>query len=252
MIQRRVLEGVKRPQAALLNRRCFSASTKPPPPKRRQSIFARTWDSYSKSLYRRPLTTKATTAAIIFFTSDSAAQFLTRDRDTDFYFNVSRALSGSFFGIVATGYLHVWWGFLEGAIGTRLPVQQYRLTNTLVKVVVDQGLGAPFYIYSYYVVTNFLQRMSDNNGPDAKSPEQVLQETNAKASAMLWPTMLRHWRLWPLVHSFNFYFVPLHHRVLVQNLVLVGWSGCKYEFSSTANANYLHFNIAMVDLHMQI
>lgn len=42
---------------------------------------------------------------------------------------------------------------------------------------------------------------------------------------MLWPTMMQHWKLWPIVHSFNFYFIPLHHRVLVQNTVLVGWSG---------------------------
>ena len=42
---------------------------------------------------------------------------------------------------------------------------------------------------------------------------------------MLWPTMMQHWKLWPVVHSFNFYFAPLHHRVLVQNVVLVGWSG---------------------------
>ena len=27
-----------------------------------------------------------------------------------------------------------------------------------------------------------------------------------------------------MVHSFNFYYVPLHHRILVQNTVLVGWS----------------------------
>jgi len=42
---------------------------------------------------------------------------------------------------------------------------------------------------------------------------------------MLLPTMLRHWTVWPAVHTLNFYFNPLHHRVLVQNLVLVGWSG---------------------------
>ena len=228
MMQRRVLGAIIRPKIALLSRRCLSAPTKAPPPQR-QSILARAWDSYSNSLYHRPLTTKASVAAIIFFTSDSAAQYLTRDCDKDFSFNASRALSGSFFGIAATGYLHAWWALLEGAVGARLPVQQYRLANTLVKVVIDQGIGAPFYIYSYYVVTNFLQTMSDNNGPNAKSPQQELQETNAKASTMLWPTMLRHWRLWPLVHSFNFYFVPLHHRVLVQNLVLVGWSGCKCE-----------------------
>ena len=42
---------------------------------------------------------------------------------------------------------------------------------------------------------------------------------------MLPPTMIRHWTLWPAVHTMNFYYIPLHHRVLVQNLVLVGWSG---------------------------
>lgn len=209
-------------------RRCFSASDKSSPPStQQQSIFIRAWQAYSQSLSRRPLTTKATAGAIIFFTSDSAAQYITRDRDSDFSYNINRALSGSFFGIVATGYLHVWWGFLEGAVGARVPVARHRLANTMVKVFIDQAFGAPFYIYSYYIVTNFLQTMSENTG-HAKNPEQVLKETNAKASAMLWPTMLRHWRLWPLVHSFNFYFVPLHHRVLVQNLVLVGWSGCKY------------------------
>jgi protein Mpv17 len=183
------------------------------------------WNAYSQSLACRPLTTKATAAATIFFTSDSAAQYLTREEDSEFSYNISRALSGSFFGVVATGYMHVWWNFLERALGARLPLQTHRLTNTIVKVFVDQAFGAPFYIYNYYLVTNFLQQMSHNTEPDIKTPQQVLQETHDKASEMLWPTMLKHWRLWPLVHSINFYFVPLHHRVLVQNLVLVFWSG---------------------------
>lgn len=183
--------------------RIFSSSDKASP--RQQSIFVRLWNAYSESLSRRPLTTKATAAAIIFFTSDSAAQYLTRENDSGFSYNISRSLSGSFFGIVATGYLHVWWNFLERFLGARLPVQTHRLTNTMVKVFVDQAFGAPLYIYSYYLVTNFLQQMSENTGPDAKNPKQVLQETHDKASEMLWPTMLKHWRLWPLVHSFNFY-----------------------------------------------
>jgi len=190
-----------------------------------ESIFVRMWNAYSQSLARRPLTTKATAAATIFFTSDSAAQYLTRQEGSEFSYNMSRALSGSFFGVVATGYMHVWWNFLERALGARLPLQTHRLTNTIVKVFVDQAFGAPFYIYSYYLVTNFLQQMSHNTEPDTKTPQQVLQKTHDKASEMLWPTMLKHWRLWPLVHSINFYFVPLHHRVLVQNLVLVFWSG---------------------------
>ena len=224
MAQRGVLVAVVRPRVALLTVRCFSASGQGR--HHHQSIFVQAWEAYSRSLHRRPLITKATTASLIFFASDSATQYLARDEDSDFSFNVERALSGSIFGIVATVYMHVWWNFLEGAIGCRIPVTQYRLANTMVKVVIDQSLAAPFYVFSYYVVTNFIQHVSENTGPDAKSPQQILKETNVKASEMLWPTMLRHWRLWPLVHSFNFYFVPLHHRILVQNLVLVGWSGC--------------------------
>jgi len=72
--------------------------------------------------------------------------------------------------------------------------------------------GAPFYIYSYYVVTNFLQDIQDQRVPALQS----LRENNKKASEMLWLTMMQHWKLWPVVHSFNFYFVPIHHRVLVQ------------------------------------
>ena len=37
--------------------------------------------------------------------------------------------------------------------------------------------------------------------------------------------MLKHWKIWPAIHSLNFYFTPVQNRVLVQNLVLVGWSG---------------------------
>merc|ERR1712176_132369 len=36
---------------------------------------------------------------------------------------------------------------------------------------------------------------------------------------------MQHWKLWPGVHFLNFYFIPVSNRVLVQNLVLVGWSG---------------------------
>ena len=54
---------------------------------------------------------------------------------------------------------------------------------------------------------------------------KILEETVQKASEMIVPTMQQHYKLWPAVHCFNFYFTPLHHRVLVQNTVLVGWSG---------------------------
>ena len=88
--------------------------------------------------------------------------------------------------------------------------------------------GAPIYIYTYYVITHggkeyVAQLKADDNQqkPDALT---LFRDTCDRATEMMPPTMLRHWTLWPAVHTLNFYYNPLHHRVLVQNLVLVGWS----------------------------
>ena len=185
------------------------------------NLLQRTWQAYTKSLHERPLLTKATFAASIFFLSDSATQYIVCDDRALFQWNASRALSGAGFGMVATGWLHYWWGFLEAAVGRRLPFQTHRLANTTVKVLIDQSIGAPLYIYTYYVLTNMGQAALSGS-PDLS---KAWQETNARAQAMLGPTMLKHWRLWVPVHMGNFYFVPLHHRVLVQNTVLTFWSG---------------------------
>jgi hypothetical protein len=165
-----------------------------------------------------------TAASIIFFASDSATQYVT-DPTADW--DAARAGSGAAFGIVATGWLHYWWGFLEGFVGKRLPVAQHRMTNTLVKVFLDQAIGAPIYIYTYYIITNFLQEWNSQPKEFGKPASVLLQETQNKATELLPPTMMRHWTLWPAVHTINFYYTPLHHRVLVQNLFLIGWSGCK-------------------------
>lgn len=183
------------------------------------------WHKYLNALSRRPLRTKALASAIIFFSSDSAAQYIMTEKETGCHrWDIPRAASGAAFGVVATGFLHIWWGFLEALVEARLPVARYRLANTMTKVMVDQSLGAPFYIYNYYMVTNFLQTMAADK---KKRLGEIWVNTQSKANEMIWPTMFLHWRVWPIVHSFNFYFIPLHHRVLVQNLVLVGWSGCK-------------------------
>jgi protein Mpv17 len=176
------------------------------------------------ALLARPLTVKATSAAIIFFVSDSGTQYI---MDPNAGWDATRAGSGAAFGVVATGWLHYWWGFLEVFVGKRLPVAQHRLSNTLIKVFLDQAIGAPIYIYTYYVITNFIQEWNSQPKENGKDASVLLAENRDRAGEMLMPTMFRHWTLWPAVHTLNFYYSPLHHRVLVQNLVLVGWSGCK-------------------------
>ena len=88
--------------------------------------------------------------------------------------------------------------------------------------------GAPIYIYTYYVITHggkeYVAQLKANDNQHKPDAVTLFKDTCERAAEMLPPTMLRHWTLWPAVHTLNFYYNPLHHRVLVQNLVLVGWS----------------------------
>lgn len=207
----------------------------------------RLWDVYMKSLERYPFQTKCTSAALIFFTSDLGTQYITSRRDsaareealelervlefidddeseaTTFSFDFSRALSGSAFGIFGTAWLHHWWGFLEKAVELRVPRGRYRMQNTLLKVFVDQSMSAPLYIYCYFFITSIFKKYAPNEEPLSISSRAFAAHENS--TDLLPSTLSKHWRLWPFVHFINFYFVPLQHRVLIQNMVLVGWSG---------------------------
>lgn len=117
----------------------------------RLPIHAWLWRTYQSNLERRPLLTKAVMASLIFFASDSATQAYLPGKSnvkvapdgttTVWRWDASRALSGAIFGVVATSWLHFWWGFLEAALGRAIPVQRHRLANTMVKVAVDQLMG---------------------------------------------------------------------------------------------------------------
>lgn len=220
--------------------------------------MGRVWERYTEALLARPLLVKGSAAAVIFFASDTATQALTEHH---FEWDATRAASGSAFGVAATCWLHYWWNFLEVAFNRYLPAGAYgqnKLVNALGKVVADQLIGAPLYLYSYYCVTYFgTEWMARRNAGatleakaesvDATTTEaagtttseeeeedettlaarasSLAKETSDRAVAMLPDTLLRHWTLWPIVHTLNFYYNPIHHRVLVQNIVLIFWSG---------------------------
>lgn len=207
------------------------------------------WTSYLRSLQARPLATKSAAAATIFFASDLVTQHLTRDDDDGGDreakgADIRRAISGASFGVIGTVYLHHWWNFLERFVEARFPAGRRRMANAAAKVVIDQTISAPFYYYSYYVITNYIRPNLSGSGSESGNENEGDAETTTAAAAvdrlshwerlsfafgrasdMVWPTMLRHWRVWPPIHFVNFYYTPLQHRVLVQNLVLVVWSG---------------------------
>lgn len=217
-----------------------SSSSKDESPKK--GLVQRLWLSYTESLKKNPLMTKGVSACVIFFVSDLGTQYVSqgalsgqsnnapksKNKKRVYEVDYQRALSGSAFGILSTVWLHNWWGILEKAVELRLPVARYRLQNTLAKVFIDQSMAAPLYIYCYYFVTSFLQKKASKANVSDRT-----KDAHEKAAGLLPSTMLKHWKLWPAVHAVNFHFVPLHHRILVQNMVLVGWSGYLSHLSNT-------------------
>lgn len=186
------------------------------------------WKWYQNSLSVRPIVTKTTSAGFIFFFSDLATQEISRREDGDASpVDFHRALSGGGFGVFGTVYLHYWWGFLERVMEARLPVARRKFANMLVKVAIDQGLSAPFYCHNYYFFTNFLRPKVKGTmkKPSELSYAERAQIASARAREMVLPTMIVGWKIWPAIIGFNFYFVPMQNRVLVQNLALCVWSG---------------------------
>jgi protein Mpv17 len=78
----------------------------------------------------------------------------------------------------------------------------------LTRVAADQTIFASTNLFC------FLSSMAIMEGT---SPQKKLESTYVQA-------LQSNWMLWPFVQVVNFKFVPLHHRVLVVNVVSLGWN----------------------------
>jgi len=108
-------------------------------------------------------------------------------------------------GLWLSPFLHVWYGSLDRVVSGTGLVQMAK------KLAVDQTFAAGLNMFAFYSITGLLE------GRDVGQVKERLEEK-------WWPTMLSLWTVWPFVQIVNFTLVPLHRRVLVVNLVGVGWS----------------------------
>ena len=53
--------------------------------------------------------------------------------------------------MVATGWLHYWWNFLEVAVGKRIPATSNRFLNTITKVAIDQMIVSTENIFIIFI-----------------------------------------------------------------------------------------------------
>ncbi|KAK5123400.1 Protein required for ethanol metabolism [Meristemomyces frigidus] len=107
---------------------------------------------------------------------------------------------GCVFGPAAT----TWFGFLQKRI--RIPGSPN--LEIVARVAADQCVFASTNLFV------FLSSMAIMEGTD---PKRKLETTYFEA-------LKKNWMVWPVVQFTNFKFVPLEHRVLVVNVISLGWN----------------------------
>ncbi|ESZ98317.1 hypothetical protein SBOR_1310 [Sclerotinia borealis F-4128] len=158
---------------------------------------------YQMKLAARPVLTQSVTTAILFATGDVLAQQLVERKgikDHEIVRTGRMALyGGAIFGPLATK----WFKFLQTHI-----VLKNKNLEMAARVAADQCVVAPISLGV------FLTTMSVLEGTD---PKKKL-ETNYTTA------LQKNYMIWPAVQAVNFKLVPLEHRVLVVNIVSLGWN----------------------------
>jgi protein Mpv17 len=96
-----------------------------------------------------------------------------------------------------------WYSFLQ----KRINLQSHNATIA-ARVVADQT------VFATCNLALFLSSMAIMEGSDPK----------AKLEKSYVPGIQANWAIWPAVQFVNFKLVPLEHRVLVVNIVSLGWN----------------------------
>ncbi|PPJ52530.1 hypothetical protein CBER1_10178 [Cercospora berteroae] len=159
---------------------------------------------YQAKLAARPILTQSITTSVLFATGDTMAQQLVEKRglsNHDLARSSRMALYGGFvFGPAATK----WFGFLQ----RKVVVPGKPNLEIAARVATDQTVFAS---------TNLFVFLSSMAIMEGTSPKDKLDSTYFNA-------LKSNWMVWPLVQFTNFKFVPLEHRVLVVNIVSLGWN----------------------------
>ncbi|XP_070534240.1 mitochondrial inner membrane protein Mpv17-like [Ptychodera flava] len=163
------------------------------------------WRWYIGYVKRYPLKSQAYSTGVLFFIGDVVAQqgVERKGKSHDFY----RTFRQTAFGVVIAGpALRGWYGLLDRIYKTSSPK-----TAGLKKMVTDQVIMAPLFIFTFFTAMGFASGMN-------------LEQVKEKLNRDYIDTFKGNLKVWPIVQLTNFYFVPLQHRVLVVNVVALFWN----------------------------
>lgn len=158
-------------------------------------------EAYNRLLERRPVLTKATTSTVLIGAGDVLCQLAFEGHEFDYGRLFRACLLG---GLYVGPTLHVWYN----AVNRLVP--GHGAGPALRRLVLDQGLFAPFAVAAYVILLFILEGRADQVVP--------------KLSADFWTMLRSNWVLWIPAQALNFRYVALQHRVLFSNCVAVLWN----------------------------
>ncbi|XP_060553543.1 protein Mpv17-like isoform X3 [Ruditapes philippinarum] len=176
--------------------------------------------AYQHALKVHPIRTAAISAGTLLSAGDVLAQLVVEKRPLEMY-NVKRTIRFAIFGTFFGGPMFsVWYSTLARKLG-------HTKYAALKMVACDQLLFAPPFIAYFLIVMELMKG-------------EGLQDIKLKLQDDYGDVMKTNYKIWPAVQAMNFTFVPVHYRVLVVNLVSVGWN------------TYLAWKVELVHPHPEL
>jgi protein Mpv17 len=170
----------------------------------------------------RPVLTQAISITVLFGAGDVLAQQLVEKKSIKGHDFIRTGRMAFYGGGISFELIHLfipsakncctaiwrpaatrWFRFLQTKI-----VFQNKNLEMITRVAIDQTLFAPTSLFV------FLSTMSIMEG---SNPSEKLSKSYIT-------TLQKNWMVWPFVQLFNFRFVPLDHRVILVNVVSLGWN----------------------------
>ncbi|KAL3891676.1 hypothetical protein ACJMK2_003928 [Sinanodonta woodiana] len=171
------------------------------------AAFPRVWRAYLGVLQKYPLRTMACTTGTLMCAGDFIAQVAIEKRG--FYrlqkYEVKRSLRFLGYGLILAGPIFgVWYAYLD---------KTFRVSKfgNWKMVFFDQCVFTPIYLLYFFTVMGALKGDS-------------WAQIKVKIQKDYFDVLLTCYKIWPLAQACNFTFVPVQHRVLVTNVVAVGWN----------------------------
>jgi hypothetical protein len=172
---------------------------------------------YSQLLAKKPIKTKAITAAVINVIGNVVNQTVFEKKlrgggSLDIY----RASTFGLYASVLSFIIHHWYLFLDSKSLTR--------NHVWVRLLVDQLFFSPFITAFFFAFMEVMAYIRETvTSTSERAPQPLADRIAKRLSQSYINTQQMCWRIWPLAQLINFRYVPAPYRVLFGNLVGFFW-----------------------------